>query len=269
MNIVKQHLFTGRVTAMELGYGIVGPPIMTVHFYHVGETLIDCGQTHMAAAVKAYVSDRRIRRVLLTHHHEDHSGNAAMIEAISGATVMGHAMTAYKMKHIRRVLPYQHLMWGQSRMVDVVPLPSIVQDSDLHFIPIHTPGHSKDHTVYLEPREGWLFSGDLYIGARIKFFRSDENIRLQIRSLKKVLEYDFGALFCAHHPVEQNGPQHLRRKLAYLEEIAGRVRDLKAKGLPVGAVIRQMDTGRDRFSKYLTMGNVSFANMIRSAYRET
>jgi hypothetical protein len=122
--------------------------------------------------------------------------------------------------------------------------------------------------VYLEPREGWLFSGDLYIGDRIKFFRSDENIRLQIRSLKTVLEHDFDALFCAHNPKVKNGPQHLRRKLGYLEDIVGRVRQLKSRGLPIRAVIRRMDRGHDRFAKIITMGNASFANMIRSAYRD-
>lgn len=33
---------------------------------------------------------------------------------------------------------------------------------------------------YLESQHGWLFSGDLYLGERIKFFRSDEKIDQQI-----------------------------------------------------------------------------------------
>ena len=38
-------------------------------------------------------------------------------------------------------------------------------------------------------------------------------------------------------------------------------------GLPEKEIIRRMDRGRDRFIKFFTMGNASFANMVRSAIR--
>ncbi|MEE4112604.1 MAG: MBL fold metallo-hydrolase [Desulfobacteraceae bacterium] len=267
MKIVNQQRFNAQVTALELGYGIIGRPLMNVYCYRIGDTLIDCGQTRMADAMESFVLDHRIERLLLTHHHEDHSGNAAMIAKSCGALVMGHPLTAHKMGHIRPILPYQHLVWGQSRKVAVSPLPAVVVSDGLHFLPIHTPGHSKDHTVYLEAQHGWLFSGDLYLGDRIKFFRSDERIDQQIQSLKIVLQHDFEALFCAHNPVLKNGRERLRRKLAYLEDIAGAVSSLLTRGLPEKEIIRRMDHRRDRFVKFVTMGNVSFANMVRSAIR--
>lgn len=269
MNIVKLHRFNDRVTALEMGYGPIGRPFMTVHCYLVGDTLIDCAQTRMAGAMETFLSARPIRRLLLTHHHEDHSGNAAMIARTFGAEVMGHPVTAYKMRHIRPVMPYQRLVWGVAREVDVSPLPAVVESEGVCLLPIHTPGHSKDHTVYLDSQHGWLFSGDLYLGERIKFFRSDEKFDRQIRSLQTVLGYDFEALFCAHNPVLKNGRTRLRRKLAYLEEIGGNVRLLAAQGLPEKEIIRRLDQGRDRFVKIVTMGNASFANMVRSAMRAT
>ena len=36
---------------------------------------------------------------------------------------------------------------------------------------------------------GWLFSGDLYLGDRIEFFRTDEKIDQQIQSLQIVLQH--------------------------------------------------------------------------------
>jgi glyoxylase-like metal-dependent hydrolase (beta-lactamase superfamily II) len=116
-------------------------------------------------------------------------------------------------------------------------------------------------------QNGWLFSGDLYLGDRIKFFRSDEKIDQQIRSLQTVLRYDFEALFCGHNPVLKSGRSRLHRKLAYLEEITGRVRLLAAKGLPEREIIRRLDRRQDRLVKIVTMGNASFANMVRSAIR--
>ncbi|BBO67093.1 MBL fold hydrolase [Desulfosarcina alkanivorans] len=265
MNIVKLHRFNAGVTALEMGYGMVGRPLMNVHCYLVGDTLIDSGQTRMARTVKTFIRGHRIRRLLLTHHHEDHSGNAALVAGACGATVLGHPLTARKMVHIHPILPYQHFIWGRARRVDVSPLPAVVESDGYRFIPIHTPGHSRDHTVYLEPGNGWLFCGDLYLGDRIKFFRSDEKIDLQIRSLRAVLRYDFEALFCGHNPVLNNGRRRLRAKLAYLEDIAGTVRSLMARGLPEREIIRRLDRKQDRLVKTITMGNVSFANMVRSA----
>jgi glyoxylase-like metal-dependent hydrolase (beta-lactamase superfamily II) len=221
----------------------------------------------MAVEMKSFVTAHRIERLLLTHHHEDHSGNAAMIAKSCGALVLGHPLTARKMGHIRPILPYQHLVWGQSREVAVSPLPEVVASDGFDLLPIHTPGHSNDHTVYLEGQHGWLFSGDLYLGDRIKFFRSDEKIDQQIQSLRTVLQHDFEALFCAHHPVLKKGRDRLCRKLTYLEEIVGAVGALLTRGLSEKEIIRRMDHRRDRFIKFVTMGNVSFANMIRSAIR--
>jgi len=74
-------------------------------------------------------------------------------------------------------------------------------------------GWVKDHTVYLEEENGRLFSGDLYLGDHIKYFRSDERLIDQITSLKKILKFDFDALFCAHNPRLENGRARLKNKL--------------------------------------------------------
>ena len=267
MKIINEQRFNSQVTALELGYGIIGRPLMNVYCYLIGDTLIDCGQAKMAGEMQSFILAHRVEQLLLTHHHEDHSGNAAMIAKSCGALVMGHPLTAQKMDPIRPILPYQHLVWGQARKVAVSPLPAAVSSGGFHFLPIHTPGHSKDHTVYLEAQNGWLFSGDLYLGDRIKFFRSDEKIDQQIQSLQIVLQHDFESLFCAHNPVLKNGRERIRRKLAYLEDISGAVGLLLTRGLSEKEIIRQMDHRQDRFIKFFTMGNASFANVIRSAIR--
>ena len=127
----------------------------------------------------------RPRQVVLTHHHEDHSGNAAALKAAWGADVIGHPLTAAKMKKTGRILPYQHLVWGRARGLSVSAFSGPIVSERITLTPIHTPGHSKDHTVYLEKEQGWLFSGDLYLGEKIKFFRSDEQMGDQIDFAEK------------------------------------------------------------------------------------
>lgn len=265
MNIVEEKQF-GDVTAFKLGFGPIGPPLMCVHFFLLDGMVVDSGQRHMQQPVLELLSGRTVSRVLLTHHHEDHSGNAAAIAKKYRAPILGHPVAAEKMGTGFPIKPYQRYVWGRSDSADVDPCPEIVESEHTSLLPIHSPGHSRDHMAFLEPDQGWLFSGDLYLGERIKFFRSDEVFEDQMASIRKVLTYDFDALFCAHHPFATGGKTRLRRKLQFLEELYGRIHQMKAAGLPVTAVIRKLDRKRDRHIKLITMGNVSFANMIRSAY---
>jgi glyoxylase-like metal-dependent hydrolase (beta-lactamase superfamily II) len=144
-------------------------------------------------------------------------------------------------------------------------LKSAVETDRFRFMPIETPGHSQDHIVLWEKQHGWLFAGDLYLGERIKYYRSDEHLGDQIASLKKVLALEFDTLFCAHNPCLANGKSKFRNKLQFLEEFYGQVKILAAKGFSEKAIIKTLDPAKDRFVKWITLGNVSFANMVRSA----
>jgi len=264
MNVIKIDHF-GEVDIFQLGYAPVSAPLMSVMMYVVDELVIDTAQHHMAKAVKGLLEEKSLSRIILTHHHEDHSGNAAMISNRHSIPVLGHPLTAEKLNSGFSIRPYQHWVWGKSPPVTVIPLPDVVETRRFKLTPVHTPGHSKDHVVYIEKQQGWLFSGDLFLGERIKFFRSDERFGDQIASLKKVLALEFDTLFCAHNPSFKNGKKKIKNKLQFLEDLYGRVRELTEKGHPDKAVIKALDPKNDRGIKWVTMGNASFANMIRSA----
>jgi len=266
MNIVKIEQF-GEIEAIKLGYGPIGPPFMSVYVYILDGMVIDTGQRHMQKTAVELLSDKKLHRILLTHHHEDHSGNAAAIHRQHSIEVFGHPLTVQKMATGFRILPYQHFIWGKSEKIGLLPLGPAVESNRYKLVPVHTPGHSKDHTVFFEKTNGWLFSGDLYLGQRIRFFRADEKIFDQIDSLKKVLKLDFDALFCGHNPCPQNGKSKLRQKLQFLEDIVGQVQRFKDRGMSHKAIFKRMDSGNDKWIKLMTMGNVSFVNMLRSAYQ--
>ena len=264
MNVIKRKFF-GKVEAIQLGFGPFGPPLMSVYLYHIDGLLIDSGQRNMRKAAVDLLAQRKIERILLTHHHEDHSGNAAVLARSHRAAVIAHPATVEKMRCGFRILPYQHYIWGKADVLAASPYDSTIESYHFKLKPIHTPGHSKDHTVYLEEGNGWLFSGDLYLADRIKYFRSDERLHDQINSLKKVLEFDFEALFCAHNPWQENGRSKLINKLQFLEDLNGHIHRLKDMGYSERDIVKSMDNQTDRLVKWITMGNVSFANMIRSA----
>ncbi len=265
MRILKKYDF-GEVQGWELGWSPVGRPLMTTICYRAGPVLIDTGLPHMRAEVLDIVSSERknIKAVLLTHHHEDHSGNAAAIKNSFNIPVHGSLETARKLARPYRIFPYQHLMWGATDPVDVAPLPDAWENNGFCFKPVHTPGHSRDHTVYLAPERGWLFSGDLYLSHHIKFFRADERIDDQIRSLKKVRTLDFEALFCGHHPQPENGRDCIIRKLQYMEDFYGKVAGLAAKGMNASEVMKSLRLKEASMVKWICFGNVSMKNMVRS-----
>ncbi|MCX5881552.1 MAG: MBL fold metallo-hydrolase [Deltaproteobacteria bacterium] len=263
MKICRKKEF-GPVTAYQLGYSPIGSPLMSVYMYVVDTVVIDTAQRHLRAEVIGMLKDHAIERILLTHYHEDHSGNAAEIHRLFSVEVLGHPLTAEKMNGRLNILPYQHLVWGKAGQVPVTPLPDCIDTGRYRFMPVHTPGHSKDHTVYLETRNGWLFSGDLYLGDRIKYFRSDEKFRDQMDSLKTVLTLDFNALFCGHNPISEDGKARLAAKLSFLEDFFGRVTDMNQKGMTESEIIARLDLKQDRLVKWVTLGNACFANMVKS-----
>ncbi len=266
MKIVKKHEF-GKVRGWEFGWSPVGQPLMTVISYRVGPVLIDTGLSHMRPAVLQMVRQERIKAVLLTHCHEDHSGNAAAITAEFGIPVYGGRQTADKLSRPFKIFPYQHLIWGASSPVEVGILPETWEDFGVRFVSIPTPGHSKGHIAYLVPEEGWLFSGDLYLASRIKYFRADESIREQIDSLRKVLTLNFDSLFCAHHPKPTNGKSFISQKLQYLEDFYGKTAELALQGLDSSVIMKALHLKEDWKIKLLCMGNVSMENMVRSVIR--
>ncbi len=267
MHILREHLFgNGRVRGFELGYGPLGKPFMNVFFYLVDGVLIDTGQSNMRRTFLELIKDKDLEKVLLTHHHEDHSGNALVTKKSKNVPIYGHPLTVEKLKKGFNILPYQIYTWGKADKVEVEPLPPQIRTPRYCFIPIHTPGHSKDHTVFLEKDQGWLFSGDFFLGARIKYFRADESMKDTLASLKKVLQYDFESLFCSLNPLPQNGKKMLQKKLNYLEEFYGRVEKLVHQGYDEKKIIKEMDE-EVTLIKMITLGNVSRAQMIRSTIK--
>ena len=265
MRIFKEHDF-GQVIGHELGWSPVGRPLMTTICYRVGPVMIDTGPPHMRAAVLDLITRNRLEAILLTHYHEDHSGNSAAIRNL-GLPVFAGEQTAEKLRQPYKIFPYQHLMWGANSPAELDLFPGTIEIAGFRFESIETPGHSRDHTVYLESNNGWLFAGDIYLSHQIKYFRADEHIDEQINSLRKVLDLDFESLFCGHHPRPENGKEYIRQKLQYLEDFYGKVAVLATDGMDAAAIMKALKLKEQRLVKWICFGNVSMKNMVRSVMR--
>jgi glyoxylase-like metal-dependent hydrolase (beta-lactamase superfamily II) len=267
MRFCRTYPFDYGIQGFMLGWSLAGPPLMTVYCYIFDSIMIDTGLSHMEKAVVHIACENRVRRVFLTHHHEDHSGNAAAIHGSLSADIYGHPLTCEKLQKPFSILPYQKYVWGRSTTVGVKSFPDEIDTPLGKLVPVHTPGHAKDHTSFFLPERGILFSGDLYLADRIRYFRSDEDMGTQIESLKAVLQLDFDILLCAHYPKRKNGIQHVRKKLEFLEDLFGSIIDLWEKGLPEKRIFHELKLKEDHFMKFFCFGNVSMLNGVRSAIR--
>ncbi|MCP3875925.1 MAG: MBL fold metallo-hydrolase [Desulfobacteraceae bacterium] len=266
MRLMKTYDFKG-IKGFKLGWSLLGPPLMTVYCYVIGDLMVDTAQSHMQKQVLSIAKAQKIKRICLTHHHEDHSGNAAVIHKTLNAMVYGHAITIKKMAVPFNILPYQKYVWGKAMPLKMDEHPLEIDTNFGTMISIHTPGHSKDHTAYFLKEKGVLFSGDLYLSDKIKFFRSDEDIGTQIVSLKKILTLDFDTLLCCHYPKREQGKKRIEAKLAFLEDLYGKIIRLWEKGFPEKQIFKALDLKEDYFIKYFCFGNVSLLNGVRSAVR--
>lgn len=249
-----------------MGFAPVGKPLMSVICYQLGDSLIDCGPSNARQSLNQLVDWERLKRVYLTHYHEDHAGNAAYLVKKRGIPVYGHPLTRQALSQRVALKPYERYMWGSLKPAAIREIASGVEMGNYQFEVIHTPGHSADHVIYWEKQQGWLFSGDMYLGSRIKYFRADESVMETIASLRKIASLEFESLFCGHNPQMNNPVSRIKRKLAFFEAIVDKVADLMSAGASDREIVRKL-VGKSEYwpAKLVTFGDVSYKNLICSA----
>ncbi|HUN69683.1 MAG TPA: MBL fold metallo-hydrolase, partial [Burkholderiales bacterium] len=145
--------YVTRITAPNPGM-MTGPGTNT---YLVGEreiAVIDPGpsiDSHLEKIVAAGAG--RIRWILATHTHVDHSPAAALLKAATGAQVIGRPRPQHGNQD-HSFAPERVLADGERLAV-----------GNLQLRAIHTPGHAPDHLCYYLEEERALFTGDVVLGA--------------------------------------------------------------------------------------------------------
>ncbi len=240
----------------------------TVLVYRVGDALIDSGPANQWKTLRGFVREKPCKQVILTHHHEDHSGNVIPLQKECGLPVYAPERALPLLAQGYPIQFYRRVVWGKPGLVEVESIPETIEPGGgLRLRPIFSPGHSPDMTCYLEPNRGWLFSGDLFVAALPRYLRSDEDFPRQMESLRNILGYEFATLFCAHRGVVEKGRQAFRRKLEYLESLRGRARALREQGRAVPEITREL-LGPEDFLSWISGGHFRKSNLIEACLRD-
>ena len=194
---MKEGLEPGRI--VELASGVKrlvapNPGMMTgpgTNTYILGEhdvAVIDPGpaiDAHVRAIVDA--AGGRLRWILVTHTHPDHSPAATMLADATGAALLGRPAPGGR---------HQDASFRPQRILDdgdVLTAPEFELEA------IHTPGHASNHLCYRHTALRWLFTGDHIIdGSTVVIDPPDGNMTDYLESLEKLKARDIAAIAPGH-----------------------------------------------------------------------
>lgn len=233
--------------------------------YRIGTTLIDTGPSNQWKEVRSQLEGVDVRQLLITHHHEDHSGNGQRIADLKNLTPAAPVQGQEKLATGYYTPPMQRMIWGKPRPVKTRTLPEeLTLEDGTPVIAVHTPGHAKDLTCLYFPEQKYLFSGDMYISQSLKYFRADENLEQLIGSLEKLLKLDIGMLFCPHRGIVENGYDALREKRDNLIDLCRQAQSLARQGMTEKQITLEL-LGPEDWIARLSGENISKGNLIRQA----
>jgi glyoxylase-like metal-dependent hydrolase (beta-lactamase superfamily II) len=231
--------------------------------------LIDTGQRHARKQILADTKDLKVDQIFVTHHHEDHSGNIAQLQAQYRCEVYGSKACSEMMKNPPKISLAQKLTWGsRPAFGSIVPLENELKTPKYTFQIVPIPGHASDMVALYEPSKKWLFSADLYINSYISYFLENESIADQIDSIRRVMNLDFDVMFCSHKPKLENPKDSLAKKLDFLSSTFDAVGDLHARGHSAKSIFKLLKLKEDHVVKTLSSGLLSKLNMVKSIIRD-
>lgn len=268
MRTSEQFEFEG-IQGFRFGYNPIGKPLMYAHIYFVDGLLIDTGQRGVSPILLQQVGHLPVQQIIVTHHHEDHSGNIDLLQRHFGCPVYASPECCEIMKAPPPISFAQRMTWGNRPAYTKL---TAIQDqivTDHHrFQIISIPGHAPDMIALYEPERKWLFSADLYVHHYIGYMLPEESIAQQIRSIRRILELDFDVLFCGHNPQFKDGKKLLAKKLDFLEGFFEDVVALHMKGYQAKEIFRHLNFKENWTTNLLSGGHLSRMNMVKSVIRD-
>jgi glyoxylase-like metal-dependent hydrolase (beta-lactamase superfamily II) len=243
---------------------LAGLPLFKVYAFFIDGLLIDTGFTRGRDRFLKLLDTLHPEVIVNTHHHEDHTGNNFWVTKKYGLLPLAHPRTSSYLQAPSRWMPfYRRVVWGCPQPSKTGQLDSEIRSSKFRFLVIPTPGHTDDHICLYEPDEGWLFSGDLFIGEHLRYLRDDEDIHSVLDSLKRIATLQLKRMFCSFSGIIDRPKEAIDQKVDYLEHLKNGIE----KGLQQGLTpreIRQELLGRgDRF-RFVTGGQISKQNLINA-----
>ncbi|MFO1102153.1 MAG: MBL fold metallo-hydrolase [Methylocystis sp.] len=199
-------------------------------------------------ALLATISGERLRYVLVTHTHRDHSPAARVLKEATGATIAGCAPYA----------PCDSSSVGGPNLDaahDLAYAPDIVLDDgaelaigDISLLAVATPGHTANHLCFALAKEGALFTGDHVMAwATTVIAPPDGSMRDYLTSVERLLKRDDLIYWPAHGGPVRDPPRFLRALIHHRRaREAAILRRLEAGDETIAEIVAHIYEGVDK-----------------------
>jgi len=176
-----------RITAPNPGV-MTGPGTNTYLLGHEAVAVLDPGpriDSHVEAILAAGAG--KIRWIVATHTHPDHSPAWQPLAEATGAEVIG-------------ARPWDDMFQDDTFAPGVeVQHDQLLATDEFHLRAIHTPGHVGNHFCYLLEEQGMLFTGDhIMEGSTVVIVPPSGDMKAYIDSLKLLLDYPLQTMAPGH-----------------------------------------------------------------------
>lgn len=261
--MLKQSSFE-NIHYWQVARSYFGKSLYVTGFFLVGDTLIDCGPANALPILQPVFRDLPIQKMLITHHHEDHTGNAHFLQNTGNVEVFAQERASELLEEVHQSIPvYRRIIWGRPQPVKMSVLNEICDTGKHELEIIPTPGHAEDHVCLYIRKKKWLFTGDLFLSTYLRYLRDDENIYVIMASLRKLIELRPAMVFCNHRGFIPAGSEALSRKLSFLESIRDQVLANQEKGIPLKISADKL-LKKDHFFRMFSFGEFSSENLVRA-----
>lgn len=232
---------------------LFGERFCAIHFEDV---LIDPGPTHGRARVGKYLRSHAsdVSAVVVTHAHEEHTGNAPFAASQTGAPVYASAISLREMAAPAQLSIARRTFMGQPERADgpgMRTLEDELRTPRATLEVIQSPGHCPGHISLFDRERGVLFAGDSFLHAIFTAPNNDVSTEDWILTLERYLELGVRTMVGTHGPifsdddalerrwfvVKRVSPHALiQKKLEFLRWAQRVVSEGEARGLPYGVI---------------------------------
>ena len=229
-----------------------------VSAYFAHGTLVDCGFPAAARELEPLLRNLRPDGAVITHGHEDHAGNVAVLARL-GIPVWMSAETLSEVRAGRRIRAYRRFTWGQPRAFAGKIEPFDPRPLRI----IGAPGHCPDHHLVWDAERGTLFSADLWLGVHVKVMHVEEDPRQLVRDLRAAAALAPQRMFDAHRGPVRDPARALTAKADWLDETVGVIEQRMRDGWSDRLIVRTVLGGEER-TGFASRGEYARANLVRN-----
>lgn len=255
-----------EISRIMMGSEINGRIYYSVAAYLVDGLLIDTGCHNSRWKLIDFLANNDVLLAVNTHHHIDHIGGNRVIMDRLNIPVFAPEDSVPIIAGKQDIFPYQEDLWGCPEPCSVKTLGDTVSTAHYTLDVVQTSGHSPDHVVFFLREKGWLFTGDEFLTEKPNAARKNEDSRLIMRALKKMLALEPSLLITSSGKMHGNASDVLRRSISYLEEIRDRIIKMKNNGLSFREIVFKLFEGETRLKEF-TGGNFCRENFVQSFFK--